>query len=119
MDNGNDRQFPRGVVCGQPGQPPCLYSRVPVLEIDEHALTATLVSSYTPNADLYSYFGGNVEQLANADIEADFCAVKGGAVIQELSESTGKAQIVWQAITPGASQFRADHLSSLYPGIQW
>jgi arylsulfate sulfotransferase len=119
MDNGNDRQFPRGVICGQQGQPPCLYSRVPVLQIDENAFTATLVSAYTPIPHLYSYFGGNVQQLANGDIEADFCAVKSGALIQDVTESTGKTQIAWQAVTPKASQFRAERLSSLYPGIQW
>ena len=82
-------------------------------------MTATLLSNYTPSAALYSYFGGNVEQLLNGDMEADFCSVKSGATIQELSESTGTTQIVWQAITPKAAQFRVQRLSSLYPGIQW
>ena len=119
MDNGDDREFPAGVACDQPGQPACHYSTVPVLQIDENAMTATLLSNYTPSAALYSYFGGNVEQLLNGDMEADFCSVKSGATIQELSESTGTTQIVWQAITPKAAQFRVQRLSSLYPGIQW
>ena len=119
MDYGDDRQFPAGVACDQPGEPPCHYSTVPVLQIDENAMTATLLSNYAPAAALYSYFGGNVEQLLNGDIEADFCAVKSGATIQELSESTGTTRIVWQAITPNAAQFRVQRLSSLYPGIQW
>jgi arylsulfate sulfotransferase len=119
MDNGDDRQFPAGVVCDQPGQPPCHYSRVPVLEVDESAMTASLLLNYTPPAALYSYFGGNAEQLANSDVEADFCAVKTGATVQELSQSTGTAQVVWQAIAPGAAQYRAERLPSLYPGIQW
>ena len=89
------------------------------MQIDENAKTATLLSSYRPTPDLYSYFGGDVEQLANGDLEADFCAVPSGAVIQELSESTGTPQIVWQAVTPGASQFRVERLPSLYPGIEW
>jgi hypothetical protein len=42
-----------------------------------------------------------------------------GATVQELSESTGTAQVVWQAIAPGAAQYRAERLPSLYPGIQW
>lgn len=119
MDNGDDRQFPTGVVCGQPGQAPCIYSRAPVLQIDENAMTATLLSGYMPSPALYSFFGGNVDQLANGDVEADFCAVKSGATIQELRESGGTAQIVWQAITPGAAQFRAERLPSLYPGVAW
>ena len=119
MDNGDDRQFPAGAVCDQAGQPPCHYSRALVLEIDESAMTATLLSSYMPSASFYSYFGGNVEPLANGDFAADFCAVKTGATILELSASTGTAKIVWQAITPAAAQFRSTRLPSLYPGVQW
>lgn len=119
MDNGDDRQFPAGVACDQPSQPPCHYSRVPILQVDESAMTATLLSSYNPSPDLYSYFGGNVDRLTNGDIEADFCAVHSGATVQELSESSGTTQIVWQAVTPKAAQFRVQRLSSLYPGIQW
>lgn len=119
MDNGDDRQFPSSVVCDQPGQPPCHYSRTPVLDIDENSKTATLISNYTPSPALYSYFGGNVEQLANGDTQADFCAVRSGATIQEVSPAVGAQRIVWQAITPGAAQFRAGRLPSLYPGIQW
>ena len=119
MDNGDDRQFPAGVLCDQAGQPPCHYSTAPVLEVDENAMTATLLSNYTPPPELYSYFGGNVDSLANGDIEADFCAVKTGATVQEVNESTGVAQVVWQAVAPGAAQFRTERLASLYPGIQW
>jgi arylsulfate sulfotransferase len=119
MDNGDDRQFSAGVVCDQPGQPPCHYSRALVLEIDESAMTATLPSNYMPPANFYSYFGGNVERLANGDVAADFCAVKSGATILELDSASGAPQIVWQAITPGAAQFRATRLPSLYPGVQW
>jgi hypothetical protein len=35
FDNGDDRVFPSGVTCGTTGAPPCLYSTVPVLQIDE------------------------------------------------------------------------------------
>jgi arylsulfate sulfotransferase len=119
MDNGDDRQFPSGVVCGSAGQPPCLYSTAPVLQVDESAMTATLLSNYTPPPNLYSFFGGNVDLLANGDIEADFCAVKTGAIVQELSESSGTTQVVWQAMTPGDAQYHAYRIPSLYPGVQW
>jgi arylsulfate sulfotransferase len=119
MDNGDDRQFPAGVICDQPAQPPCHYSTAPVMQIDEIQMTATLLSNYTPPGSLYSYFGGNVNPLTNGDIEADFCAVKSGATVQELSNSTGTPQVVWQAITPGAAQFRVERMPSLYPGVQW
>lgn len=119
MDNGDDRAFPPGVLCDAPEGPPCHYSGAPVLQIDETAMTATLLSDYTAPPSLYSFFGGNVDLLANGDIEADFCAPKTGAVIQELKESGGAAQIVWQATTPGAAQYRAMRLPSLYSGVQW
>jgi arylsulfate sulfotransferase len=119
MDNGDDRQFPPGVVCDSAGAPICHYSTVPVLQIDETAMTATLLSHYTAPASLYSFFGGNVDLLSNGDIEADFCAPKSGAVVQELRSSGGTAQVVWQATTPGADQFRALRLPSLYPAVRW
>jgi arylsulfate sulfotransferase len=116
MDNGDDRQFPQGVICGTTGEPPCHYSTAPVLLINETARTATLVSRYTVPPNLYSFFGGNVDLLSNGDTEADFCAPTSGAVVQELRDGT---QVVWQATTPGADQFRAQRLPSLYPGVQW
>ncbi len=47
FDNGDDRVFATGVTCGAAGQPPCLYSTVPILQIDETAKTATL--AFHPN----------------------------------------------------------------------
>ncbi len=35
MDNGDDRAFPSGVSCGKPGVPACLYTTIPVYQIDE------------------------------------------------------------------------------------
>ena len=48
MDNGNGRVFPSGVVCGSSGEPACLYSAAPLLEVDETAKTATIISNYKP-----------------------------------------------------------------------
>ena len=119
MDNGNDRQFPPGVNCGSPGGPPCYYSSAPVFQIDETLMTATLLSNYTPPPGMYSFFGGDMILLPNGDVEADFCAPLGGSVIQELNQSGGTSQLVWQATTPGSNQYRALRLPSLYPGVQW
>lgn len=119
MDNGDDRQFPPGVVCDSSGQPPCHYSTAPVLQIDESTMSATLLSHYTPPTSFYSFFGGNVDLLGDGHIEADLCAVKTGAVVQELNESGGATRVVWQAVTPGDSQYHAYRLPSLYPGVQW
>ena len=72
FDNGDDRVFPSGVTCGTSGQPPCLYSTVPILQLDESAKTATL--AFHPNAQDYSFFGGNAEVLKNNNTEYDECA---------------------------------------------
>ena len=119
MDNGDDRQFPAGVMCGVGGAAPCLYSTASVLQVDEAAMTATLVEHYAPPASMYSFFGGSVNLLANGDVEADFCGDTAGSVIQELRGPDGAQQVVWQAATSKTNQYRADRLPSLYPGVQW
>jgi arylsulfate sulfotransferase len=119
MDNGDDRQFPAGVVCGVGGAPPCLYSTASVLQVDETAMTATLVERYRPPGSVYSFFGGNVEPLADGDLEVNFCAAPAGALVQELRGPVGGRQVVWQALTKGTNQYRAERLPSLYPGVQW
>ncbi|HEY1766348.1 MAG TPA: aryl-sulfate sulfotransferase [Terracidiphilus sp.] len=119
MDNGNDRIFPSGQMICQPDKPTSAqcYSTIPVLEINETNMTATLVSHYTPSSSYFSFFGGNAELLANNDIEADFCAPLSGAIVQELDPEG--SQVMWQATTPNADQYHAKRLPSLYPGVQW
>ena len=119
MDDGDDRQFPPGVTCGSAGAPPCLYSTVPELQVDETAMTATLLFHYIAPASLYTYFGGQADLLANGDIEADFCASPGGSNVLELDPTQPTPQTVWQAVTPGFEQYRAFRIPSLYPGVQW
>ena len=121
MDNGNDRMFPAPtgqVMCkpGTPGSAQC-YSTVPVLELNESNMTATLVAHDVPPPSSFSFFGGNVEQLENGDVHIDFCAPTTGAIVQELDPTA--SHVIWQATTPGADQFRVDRLPSLYPGVQW
>ncbi len=119
FDNGNDREFLSSARCGSAGSPPCHYSTAPVLQVDEVAKTATILSHYTPPASFYSYFGGNVILLPDGHIEVDFCGAQGGSIIQELDPSGGTVQVVWQARTPGSNQYRTQRLPSLYPGVQW
>jgi len=119
MDNGNDRTFSTGqVICkpGVAGSAQC-YSTVPVLELNEDDMTATMLLHYRPPASFYNYFGGNVALLKNGDIEADFCGAASGSIVQELNPSG--SGVVWQGTTAGANQFRVDRLPSLYPGVQW
>lgn len=121
MDNGNDRIYPApvGQVLCKPDAPTTAqcYSTVPVLDINESDKTATLVRHYVPPPGNFSFFGGDVQQLANGDLHADFCGALGGSIVQEL-EPTGTG-MVWQAVTPNSNQFRVDRLGSLYPGVQW
>ena len=119
MDNGDDRQFPTGVICGIGGAAPCHYSTGMVLQVDEATKSATIITHYFPPGSIYSLFGGNVDPLANGDLEVDFCADPQGALVQELREINGVQGVVWQAVTAGANQYRADRLPSLYPGVQW
>ncbi len=65
MDNGDDRQFPAGVVCGSAGAPACLYSTIPEMQINESTMTATLTFHQIVPPTLYSSFGGNAEPLQN------------------------------------------------------
>jgi len=122
MDNGNDRTLPSGqVFCNpfKPPLPPTCYSTVPVLEINENDMTATMLSHYQPGPQDFSYFGGNAAVLANGDFEMDFAvaAQVNGGLVQELTPDT--FQPVWQAATPGADQYHANRWGSLYPGVQW
>jgi arylsulfate sulfotransferase len=120
MDNGNDRMFPSGSVNCNPFKPPLpstCYSTMPVLEINENAMTATIVKHYEPGPSSFSYFGGNAEPLANGDYEVTFAATPKGGLVQELDPTT--LQVVWQGATPGASQYHVLRWPSLYPGVQW
>lgn len=122
MDNGNDRHFRTGsVLCKPPTattptNPEC-YSTMPVLQVNESGKTATLLENYTPPDTYFSFFGGDAEKLANGDPEVDFCAPLKGAIVQELTPDA--SQVVWQATTAGADQFRVQRLGSLYPGVTW
>lgn len=120
MDNGNDRMFKSGSVLCQPYErqatPQC-YSTMPLLEINEGNMTATMIHHYVPNDTYFSFFGGNAEPLANGDIEVDFCAALPGAIVQELSPDA--SQVIWQGETPEADQYHVYRMPSLYPGVQW
>lgn len=119
MDNGDDRQFPTGVICGVGGAAPCQYSTALVLQVDEAAKTATIETHYVLPGAIYSLFGGNVDPLANHDLEVNFCSVPAGSLVQELRDTNGSEEVVWQAVTTKANQYRAERLPSLYPGVQW
>jgi len=120
FDNGDDRgvSVVAGGTCGVAGQPAC-YSTVPVFNIDETALTATL--AFNPTTVDYSWFGGNAEVLQNGDVEYDECDTLMGtneATVYEVT-LTATPQIVWQMKIAGQDAYRAMRIPSLYPGVQW
>ncbi len=122
MDNGDDRIFPAGVTCGTTGQPPCLYTTIQELRIDETAKTATFQFHEILPPSLYSFFAGNTEILANGNIEYMLAGVTAGSEIFEVTpgstpESTPVT--VWQMTTSGSWSYRGFRQPSLYPGVQW
>jgi len=118
FDNGDDRVFPSGVTCGTSEAPPCLYSTVSLLQLDETTKTATL--AFNPTTPTYSFFGGNAALLKNGNVE--YCEAAGGpgtaGVIYEVTQDSS-AQTVWQMQVTGQYVYRGQRISSLYPGVQW
>ena len=121
MDNGNDRIFPTGVTCGSTGAPSCLYSTIPVWQIDESAKTAALTFHQILPSTLYSNFGGNAEQLPNGNIEYDLCNAgtsPPGSWVYEVTQQSSP-QTVWSMHITGTYLYRAFRIPSLYPGVLW
>jgi arylsulfate sulfotransferase len=123
MDNGDDRIFAAGVTCGTTGAPPCLYSTIPVFQIDENAMTATLTFHQIVPAAQYNWFGGSVDLLANANIEYDLCGQNNGVIgagsyIYEVTPQS-TPQTVWRMQITGTNAYRGFRMPSLYPGVQW
>ncbi len=121
MDNGDDRIYPAGSRCVPNGNLPasCLYSTVPVFRIDENAKTATFIFHQTLPANLYSYFGGNADQLANGHVEYDLCGLTPpGSLVREVTMENNP-QTVWSLSLKGNYFYRAFRIPSLYPGVQW
>lgn len=119
FDNGNDRgvTVTTGGTCGVTGQPAC-FSTVPIFDIDETAMTATL--AFHPMAASYSFFGGNAEVLKNGNVE--YCESAGGpgtaGDIYEVTQDSS-AQTVWHMLVTGQFSYRGQRIPSLYPGVQW
>jgi arylsulfate sulfotransferase len=123
MDNGDDRIFGTGITCGTTGNPPCLYTTIPVFQIDESAKTATLTFQQKLPANLYSFFGGFTDQLANGNIEYDLCGLGAGtgvgSQVFEVTPDNANPQTVWTMQVTGTNLYRANRIPSFYPGVQW
>jgi arylsulfate sulfotransferase len=118
MDNGDDRAFPANVTCGAGNDPPCLYSTIQRLQIDETNRTATFSFHQVLPSYLYSNFGGNTENLPNDDLEYALSGVRGGSPIFEVTNETAP-RMVWSLTTVGSNVYRGFRMPSLYAGVQW
>ncbi|HVB32747.1 MAG TPA: aryl-sulfate sulfotransferase [Patescibacteria group bacterium] len=115
FDNGNNRVLDSsGTICGS--STPC-WSRVPILQVDEAAKTATIewVNDLAPT---YSFWGGTGRMLANGDVEFDECALGSNSAIYEVTK-TAPPQTVWQMQITGQNAYRAFRMPSFYPNVQW
>jgi hypothetical protein len=118
FDNGNSRIVGPGLTpCSAAG--PC-ESRVPLLQLDETAKTATIewVDKLAP---VFSFFGGSARQLQNGNIEFDECGLStttNGSAVFEVTKTT-PPQTVWQMQVINQYAYRSFRIPSLYPGVQW
>ncbi len=121
MDNGDFRPYPSTSPCATTLPEPafCLYSTVPIFQIDEKAMTATLIFDQIVPLSLYSFFGGNAQTLANGNVEYDLCGLVGDSsqVFEVTDESN--PQTVWNLTVSGNYAYRSYRQPSLYPGVQW
>lgn len=130
MDNGDDRMYPSSNACAAETTltGSCLYSTIPVFQIDEKEKTATLTFHQKLSPSLYSNFGGDTDQVANGDVEYDLCGLPSATVNGQLSNTRSMVRevtldaspkTVWSLQTVNANLYRAFRIKSLYPGIQW
>ena len=121
FDDGDDRAVvvKVGGTCGGTAQPTC-YTAVPVLNIDETAMTATL--AFDPVAPAYSFFGGNAEVNSNGNLEYGLCATtalpKNNGAVLEVTQAS-PSQTVWELQIAGQFVYRGMRIPSMYPGVQW
>jgi hypothetical protein len=120
FDNGDFRIMDaNGDQCGASGQPAC-YSRVPIFQIDEVGMTATILwqDNLSP---VYSFWGGSAQQLNDTNVFFDITTPSDdptGARYMEVT-SAPSPQVVFQMEVSGQNCYRAVHQPSLYPGVQW
>ncbi len=121
MDNGDDRAFPPNETCQQAGFTVCPFTTVPIYQIDEDAMTATIV--FHDILQQFSNFGGDVVSLANGNVEFDICTdttivPQPGASVWEVTDAASP-QVVWNMTISGDDAYRMFRQGSLYPGVTW
>jgi arylsulfate sulfotransferase len=118
MDNGDDRIFPSGVTCGSAGAPPCTYTTIPVMQVDENAKTASFLFHQILPPNFYSFFAGNTRVQPNTNVEYNLAGVGATSFVFEVTP-TATPQVVWEMYISNANTYRAFRMPSLYPGVQW
>jgi arylsulfate sulfotransferase len=121
FDNGDNRVLDDGGdVCDGSGHgdPPC-YSTAAIFEVNEADRTARRLWSHQLP---YSFWGGGVQELTNSNIFVDETAPNDiNSNTSRLSEFTQQDNptLVWQLVFNNQTAYRAEHLPSLYPNVQW
>ena len=118
MDNGDDRLFPDGGLCGTGSEPAC-YTTVPVFQINETTMTATVTFRQNLAPTLYNSWGGNAEPMQNGDYEYDVSGLATGSDIFEVTPDNTNPTTVWHMHVTGSNAYRGFRIPSLYPGVQW
>ena len=117
MDNGDDRVFATGVTCGVGTAPACLYSTVPIMQVNESTMTASFSFHQIIPPSMYNAFGGNAEVLENGNVHYDLCDINFNSAVFEVPPNS-QAQTVWELQSIATPLYRSYRLPSLYPGVQ-
>ena len=117
MDNGDDRAFPNGDNCLVQAGADC-YTTIPIMQVDENAMTATLTSHQILSHIFYSSFAGDVQPLDNGNVEYNLAGVSPNSFVFEVTPGPNP-QTVWELGIFGTSSYRAFRIPSLYPGVAW
>ena len=118
MDNGDNRLFSSGLICGAAGAPAC-YTTVDVMQVDENAKTASFLFHDKIPPSEYSFFAGSTRVLPNTNIEYNLAGLEPTSSDTVEVTPTDNPQTVWEMKITNANTYRSFRLPSLYPGVQW
>jgi len=121
FDNGDNRGMfdVPSAPCGTTGAPAC-YSRVPIFQVDEVGMTATLLwqDNLSP---VYSYAIGSAQLLNDNNVVMDIGFPSddpAGARYMEVTHDPSPIVVLRMEVS-GQDAYRMIHYPSLYPGVQW